>query len=522
MGAVSGHRVRPYLIAAAVFSAAVLVRLALAPYLGTQYAYLQFYPAVFVAAWFGGAPAGLTVTVLSALWTQYYLVGPQNSLAAGSIGDLVAEGVFVLSGAMMSLMAHTRDRALRRAAERESERDRLASERMELANRATRYREWLDALVADVPAVVWEAWGQPDEQAQRINYVNRHVERLLGYTVNEWLSTPNFWLTVVHPDDQERAGREAAAIFAGGEGGVSRFRWLRKDGREVWVEAQSTVITDAGRPVGMRGVTVDITDDIRQQAERNELLARTDRARQEAEAANRLKDEFLMTLSHELRTPLNAIWGWTRILQRSPTHDPARLTRGLEVIERNARAQLKLVEDLLDISITVTGKLRLQVQPVDLSHVVSAVADAMRPAAEAKQIVLESRIDPMARRVSGDPDRLQQALWNLVSNAVKFTPAGGRVLVQLAAAGPEAEIAVTDTGPGIPAALLPVIFERFRQGDSGTAREFSGLGIGLALARSLVEAHGGTVEAASGGQGRGATFRIRLPLHAGVGSAVAP
>jgi signal transduction histidine kinase/CheY-like chemotaxis protein len=238
------------------------------------------------------------------------------------------------------------------------------------------------------------------------------------------------------------------------------------------------------------------------------LLAREQQARAEAEAANHSKDEFLATLSHELRTPLNAILGWAVTL-RTARLDERLSTRAVEVIERNARALGQLIEDLLDISRIVTGKLRLDVRLVDLVTVTEAALDAVRPAADAKGIGLQSVLDPRAGPVSGDPDRLQQVVWNLLSNAIKFTPRGGRVHVRLLRVNSHVEIVVSDTGRGVAPELLPFVFDRFRQ-DSASARH--GLGIGLALVRHLVELHGGTVAAESPGPDQGATFTVRLPL----------
>jgi signal transduction histidine kinase len=227
----------------------------------------------------------------------------------------------------------------------------------------------------------------------------------------------------------------------------------------------------------------------------------------EAQAANEAKDQFLATLSHELRTPLNAVYGWARML-RDPRLPAEMLPRGLEAIERNARAQMQLIEDLLDVSRITTGKLRLEVRPVDVGAVIEAALDSVRPAAEARGVRLTTLIDPRATPIMGDPDRLQQVAWNLLVNAVKFTPRGGRVEVTLRRVNSHVEMVVADTGAGIDPALLPHLFERFRQGD----RAHGGLGIGLALVRSLVELHGGTVTAASEGAGRGATFTVKLPL----------
>jgi signal transduction histidine kinase/ActR/RegA family two-component response regulator len=243
------------------------------------------------------------------------------------------------------------------------------------------------------------------------------------------------------------------------------------------------------------------------------LLTREQRAREEAENANRLKDEFLATLSHELRTPLNAVLGWAVTL-RTARLDEATRTRALEAIERNARAQSQLIEDLLDISRIVTGKLRLDVRLVEPLVVVEAALDAVRPAARAKSIELTPALDPRAGPVYGDPDRLQQVVWNLLTNAIKFTEKGGRIDVGLARTASHVEIAVRDTGQGIPPALLPYVFDRFRQADGSSTRSQGGLGIGLALVRNLTELHGGVAVAESAGEGRGSTFRIRLPLLA--------
>jgi signal transduction histidine kinase/PAS domain-containing protein len=234
-------------------------------------------------------------------------------------------------------------------------------------------------------------------------------------------------------------------------------------------------------------------------------------ARSAAERAGHLKDEFLATLSHELRTPLNAILGWTYLL-RTHADDAARVRRGIEVIERNARVQTQLISDLLDISRIVTGKMRLDVQRVELPSVIHAALEAVRPAADAKGVRLQAIIEPIVEPMYGDPARLQQIIWNLVANAVKFTPKGGRVQVVLARVNSHVEIRVSDTGEGIAEEFLPHLFERFTQADASPSREHAGLGIGLALVKQLVELHGGRVHAASEGVGKGATFAVELPL----------
>jgi signal transduction histidine kinase len=234
-------------------------------------------------------------------------------------------------------------------------------------------------------------------------------------------------------------------------------------------------------------------------------------ARVQAEAANRSKDEFLMVLSHELRTPINAVYGWARMLQDVGL-DPPSMRRAIEAIVRNANAQVQLIDDLLDVSRIVTGKMRLDVRPVDPVAVAEGALDSVRPAADAKEIRLQSVLDPQAGPVTADPARLQQVLWNLLVNAIKFTPKGGRVQIHLQRVNSQVEIVVSDTGQGISSDMLPVIFDRFRQADSTSTRAHKGLGLGLALARYLVEAHGGTITAQSAGEDQGATFIVKLPL----------
>ena len=245
--------------------------------------------------------------------------------------------------------------------------------------------------------------------------------------------------------------------------------------------------------------------------ERAALLSREQQARAEAEHANRLKDEFLATVSHELRTPLNAIIGWAHMLRHGRL-DEAAVTRALETIERNAQSQAQLIEDILDVARAITGQLQLNIGPVDVAAVINAAVDAVQLAADAKAIRLEVTLEPAARHIQGDAGRLQQVVWNLLANAIKFTPAGGRVEVGLERVGASVQIRVTDTGEGINPAFLPYIFDRFRQEDATSTRRHGGLGLGLAIVRHLVEQHGGTVHADSQGQGRGATFTIKLPL----------
>jgi signal transduction histidine kinase/ActR/RegA family two-component response regulator len=244
---------------------------------------------------------------------------------------------------------------------------------------------------------------------------------------------------------------------------------------------------------------------------RDELLARELAARADAEAANRAKDEFLAMLSHELRTPLNAMLGWVRML-RAGRLDSAGAAHGLEVIERNIRHQTQIIADLLDVSRIITGKLSIDLQPVDLAPAIESAVDTLRPAAQARGVALTAELDPAAGSVAGDAARLEQVVTNLLTNALKFTPPGGRVTVRLARTGDWARLTVRDTGAGIRPDFLPHLFERFRQADSSSTRVHGGLGLGLAIVRHLVEIHGGRVRADSEGEGRGATFTVELPM----------
>jgi PAS domain S-box-containing protein len=285
------------------------------------------------------------------------------------------------------------------------------------------------------------------------------------------------------------------------------FPLLRADGKLLQLDWS---ISFHSAPGVRLAIVSDVTERVAIEAEREQLLSSERSARAEAERANRLKDDFLATLSHELRTPLNAIVGWASVL-RTADVDDGDLVEGLESIERNAKVQAQLIDDLLDVARITSGKLRLDVQPVDPAAVVEAALQAVTPAAQAKGIRVESTLDRAAGPVQADASRLQQVVWNLVNNAVKFTPNGGRIEVRLTLSDSHVEVVVADNGQGIHPDLLPHLFERFRQGDARTTRSHGGLGLGLAIVKQLVEMHGGTVAAHSDGEGRGATFVVRIP-----------
>ena len=283
------------------------------------------------------------------------------------------------------------------------------------------------------------------------------------------------------------------------------------DGVHTFISLKGPLFDAIGKPYAVYGISADITERKRAEEEREALLASEQAARSRAEAADRLKDEFLATLSHELRTPLTAICGWTHLL-RSGRLDTAAVQRGIDVIERNSLAELQIVEQLLDISASIHGKMQLKAEPIDLGPLIQSAVDSVKLAAETKGIFFSLSLAATTRKIWGDRNRLQQVVWNLLHNAIKFTPGGGRVAVSLQEIGPMARIRISDTGQGISAEFLPHVFEQFRQADSSIGRRHGGLGLGLSIVRNLVEMHGGTARGESGGVGRGATFTVDLPL----------
>ncbi|MBP7148566.1 MAG: PAS domain S-box protein [Acidobacteria bacterium] len=337
------------------------------------------------------------------------------------------------------------------------------------------------------------------------------IEPIHGLAPGSFGGSFEAYMAEVHADDREHVRRSLAQALERRSPFDMEYRIVRPDGSIRWVQGKGEPrLGPDGRVVAMAGICMDVTARRAMEQERDELLAREKAARVRAETADRIKDEFLATLSHELRNPLNAVVGWARLLA-SGSLDTDKRERAIEIIKRNAEAQVQLVDDLLDVSRFITGKLRLDVKRVELQTVIASVIDASRVAAEAKGIALTSSFEPGAPPVAGDPDRLQQVFWNLLMNALKFTPGGGRIDVSLAVEGPDVVVRVRDSGRGIPAEALPYIFDRFRQADSGTTRVHGGLGLGLAVVRHLVEAHGGTVNAESAGVDQGATFTVTLP-----------
>jgi PAS domain S-box-containing protein len=351
-----------------------------------------------------------------------------------------------------------------------------------------------------------------DTVTSKITDVNPFLVELLGYSMDEILGK-ELWEIGLLGDVEASHG----AFRELQQAGYIRYEDLplqTKDGKQREVEFVSNVYVEDGHQVIQCNIR-DVTQRKKAEKELERLMIREKTARAQAEAANRSKDEFLAIVSHELRTPLTAILGMTMLLGTGKFEDTA---RAIEIIERNARAQAQLIEDILDISRITAGKLRLEVRPLDLTLTINTAIDSVRHMADSKHIQIQTQFDTDMELVSGDPNRLRQVLWNLLANAIKFSPRGGFVRVQLTRAeeplGSQAQIVVSDTGDGINADFLPYVFDRFSQADSTTTRKHGGLGLGLAITRHIVEMHGGTIQVDGGGPGKGAIFTVGLPFVA--------
>jgi PAS domain S-box-containing protein len=374
-----------------------------------------------------------------------------------------------------------------------------------------RYRSLLDN-ITDYAIFMTDPQG-------RVSSWNGGAGTTLGYSGDEILGQSVDLLSTQEDLDADTLNREMQEAASTGRATSARWR-LRKDGRRLFVEGVMAAVRDEmDRLLGFAHFLRDVTEKRRIEIEREQLLDSERAARSQAEHASRTKDEFLATLSHELRTPLNAVLGWTQVLRRSRNLPPDAVD-GLTVIERNARSQAQIIEDLLDMSSIISGKARLDVQRLDLASIVQATIETVTPAALAKGIRLLVVLDPLAGPVRGDPNRLQQVFWNLLTNAMKFTHKDGRVTVTLARVNSHLEVEVSDNGEGIDPAFLPHVFDRFRQSDASSARRHGGLGLGLSIVKQLVELHGGAISAKSAGRDLGSTFRVSLPLMATIEDAL--
>ena len=469
-----------YGVAVACVVVATLLRLSLQPALGDNFPFITFFIAVVFTAWLYRLGPALAATALGAAAAAYFFMQPRFSFALASPDDVRGIFIFTLCCVAVALLFEEMHRARHRA-------EVLAS----IVNSSE------DAIIGKTLGGTITSW-------------NAGAERLYGYTAAEAVGRN---VSMLVPPAQADELPQITERVARGEY-VEPFETARvtKDGRTIHVSLTVSPVKDAdGHVVAASAIARDMTGRKRAEEERQRLLESERAAREEAEDASRLKDEFLATVSHELRTPLTAIHGWALLLA-SGQLDAANAARAVEIIERNARAQQQIINDLLDVSRIISGKMRLDVRRVCLGGVLSAAVESVRPAAQAKGIELQTGHAAPDAEVAGDPERLQQVFWNLLSNAVKFTPAGGRVSVRLARADGHAEVEVSDTGQGISPDFRPYVFDRFRQADSSTTRRHAGLGLGLSIVRHLVELHGGTVRAESEGEGRGSTFTVELPL----------
>lgn len=363
---------------------------------------------------------------------------------------------------------------------------------------------------SDLNVVEWNHWMFDHTGKRRAEIIGRNLLELFPELTQRRLDRHYKWALEgkVSVLSQALHGYLLAMPAVSGEHGFTQMQQA----------VRISPLSHEGRVIGTLTIIEDVTERVAREAElqaqieeRSRLLSSEKLARNEAERANRLKDEFLATISHELRNPLNAILGWAHMMRLGKLND-ANMERAVETIYRNAKSQTQLVADLLDVSRIISGKLRLDVRTVDLISIVDAAIDSIRPAAEAKSIRLQMMLDPAAGPISGDADRLQQIVWNLLTNAVKFTPKGGRIQVKLQRVDSHVEIVVSDSGVGISKEFLPHVFDRFRQADASTTRIHGGLGLGLSIVHQLVDLHGGTVAVQSEGEGKGATFTITLPF----------
>jgi len=477
-----------------VVAALALAVLALAatiyvPFLDQGSLFLAPVASVLAAAWMGGLPAGLLTSAVLVVGLWYYVLVPSPSATIDSldISNLVSLAVFALVASLISAITARAQRS-----------------------------------AAALSATLWnldEAVIVTDKHA-RVTFVNPVAARLTGWSMTdavgkrlaEVFRTLNEQTREAITDRVEGMLREGVLREGTVLGPPKEKLLVAADGTERPIfESAASIIDERGDRVG----AVLVFRDISEQRASMEAIRE---ARDAAENANRLKDEFLATLSHELRTPLNAVLGWTKIMRRG-TLPSDLLARALDAVDRNADVLTNLVSDLLDVSRIVTGKLRLRPEPTDPANLVRDSLEGMRPALAAKRLELDLDIQPVPV-ITVDPDRLRQVVWNLVSNAIKFTPVGGQLRVWVGVVDSHVEISVADTGQGIDPALLPYVFNRFWQAESSATRAVGGMGLGLSIVRHLVEAHAGTVTATSAGPGQGATFTVRLPVRAAVAPAL--
>ncbi len=451
------------------------------------------------------------------IWRPFYRVdGVVKAITAGlsiataiALWKLMPAMLAIPSAAQLENSVRERTAALAKANHdlriEMHERMKELTARKEVESALHESEERFKLLANTIPQLAWMA--RPDGH---LFWYNRRWHDYCGTTPESMEGWG--WTSVHDPAELPRVIEKWKAHLASGEPWEDIFPLRRHDGQfRAQLSRAMPMRNSEGKIVVWFGTNTDIEEQRQMANDRNEALERERAAREEAERIGHLKDEFLATLSHELRTPLTAILGWSQLLKRQHRDDP-KLNEGLAVIERNSRMQSQLIEDLLDMSRIISGKMRIDVQSVNLVDVVTASIESVQPAADAKEIRIERILDSHAAPVRGDANRLQQVLWNILNNAIKFTPRGGRVQVSLQRINSHVEISVTDNGDGISAEFLPHVFEQFRQADGSITRTHGGLGLGLAIVKNLVELHGGRVKARSGGTGHGSTFTVELPV----------
>lgn len=492
------------IIAAVVLFTAI--RSIVHPLLGDDGPFFLFILPVILGALVGNFFTGVIATLLCTMSGIVFFIQPYYSLKMENQRDFFNITTFIVVGVVVSWLVeqlhYTRALAETKAAEalREAEESRVAEDYFRESE--ARFRNVADA----APVMIWVA-----DTTKKCVWFNSAWLEFTGRTMEQELE--NTRENAIHPDDFEHCTNVYFTAFDQHKPYSMEYRLQQHSEEFHWVLDHGVPrFAPNGEFLGFIGSCVDIDDRRRVETEREKLLDEARQAHAQAEIANRLKDEFIGTVSHELRTPLNAILGWTQMLHGGLV-TAEQTGKAIEVIERNAKSQAQLIEDLLDITRITSGKFRLNVRPIKLSEVIEAAIDTMRPAAEAKKIIIDKILDANTGLVLGDADRLQQVVWNLLSNAVKFSSRAGRIEVRLEKIGAYVEIAVKDSGKGIEPDFLPYVFDRFRQQDGATTRKYGGLGLGLAIVRNIVELHSGTVRADSEGENKGAIFTVRLPLH---------
>lgn len=492
---VNTRTLKRYLVAIAAILFTTGARRLLDPGLGDQVAFGLYLVVSILVAWVAGLGPGFITLVVGWWCGNFFFSSPRYSWYPHlETLPRIVTAVVYLCGGVPGVYFSGKAREAKERARTES----LDKAHLEAGHLAAIVRSSDDAIITKNLDSIVTSW-------------NAGAERIFGYSASETIGKP---VTMLMPPDRTDEEPDILSRIKRGEV-VDHYETVRrrKDGALIHISLTVSPLRDSqGRVFGASKIVRDITLSKNTEAALRESERQAREALAQAEAASRAKDEFLAVLSHELRTPMTAVLGWARMLKDGM--GPEDTKQGIEVIERNARLQSLIIEDLLDMSRIVSGKFRLEVQAVDLARVLLAAVDSIRVAAEAKDVKLTVSCDPGGTEVRGDPNRLQQVFFNLLSNATKFTPRGGAITVWCGRVNSQIKVSVQDTGRGITPEFLPHVFERFQQQDAKTTRQHQGLGLGLAIVKHLVELHGGTVHAFSEGEGRGATFAVQLPAPA--------